>query len=488
LCLPEGITFTTQSEIDNFQINYPGCTEIEGDVTVSGEDISNLNGLAIISAIGGHLIIYENPILNSLTGLNNLTFIEEHFGIGRNDILINLMGLESLTTVGASMDIDDNESLVSLTGLEGLTSIGGSFSIDFNVNLASLMGLVNLTTIGGDLSISSNDILLNLTGLDNLTLIGGDLVIAYHYCLVSLTGLDNINEGTIENLYIHENLSLSTCEVQSICDYLASPNGYIYIHNNATGCENPPEIAMECGITLPCLPYGIYSFYNQADIDNFQINYPGCTRLSGGVSIQGGDISNLDGLDVVTSIEKGLVIEYNPVLDNLTGLSNLDSIGGLMIVGNTILASLSGLDSIEANSITELYIYDNESLSTCDITSICDYLADPNGIVSINNNAAGCSTISEVESACGVGLHEGNTLNNQISISPNPSSSFITIELSEYRHNNRVNIFNLEGQEIIRQPITGPRTVIDISNLSKGLYFVKLTSDRTLKVCKIVKE
>ncbi len=33
-CLPEGITFTTQEQIDNFQTNYPGCTEIEGDVII----------------------------------------------------------------------------------------------------------------------------------------------------------------------------------------------------------------------------------------------------------------------------------------------------------------------------------------------------------------------------------------------------------------------------------------------------------------------
>ncbi len=33
-CLPDGISFTTQAEIDNFQTNYPGCTEIEGDVTI----------------------------------------------------------------------------------------------------------------------------------------------------------------------------------------------------------------------------------------------------------------------------------------------------------------------------------------------------------------------------------------------------------------------------------------------------------------------
>ncbi len=31
-CLPEGIAFETQEQIDNFQTNYPECTEIEGDV------------------------------------------------------------------------------------------------------------------------------------------------------------------------------------------------------------------------------------------------------------------------------------------------------------------------------------------------------------------------------------------------------------------------------------------------------------------------
>ena len=39
-CLPEGIEFTTQEQIDNFQTNNPGCTEIEGDVRIWGNDIS----------------------------------------------------------------------------------------------------------------------------------------------------------------------------------------------------------------------------------------------------------------------------------------------------------------------------------------------------------------------------------------------------------------------------------------------------------------
>ena len=58
-CLPDGISFTTQAQIDSFQINYPGCTEIEGQVYINSEDISNLNGLSQISAIGGHLKIFQ---------------------------------------------------------------------------------------------------------------------------------------------------------------------------------------------------------------------------------------------------------------------------------------------------------------------------------------------------------------------------------------------------------------------------------------------
>ena len=35
-CLPDGIDFTAQEQIDNFQANFPGCTEIEGDVGIIG--------------------------------------------------------------------------------------------------------------------------------------------------------------------------------------------------------------------------------------------------------------------------------------------------------------------------------------------------------------------------------------------------------------------------------------------------------------------
>ena len=50
-CLPDGIFFSTQVQIDNFQTDYPGCTEIEGDVDIYGPDITNFSGLNSITSI-----------------------------------------------------------------------------------------------------------------------------------------------------------------------------------------------------------------------------------------------------------------------------------------------------------------------------------------------------------------------------------------------------------------------------------------------------
>jgi len=74
-CMPEGITFTRQSQIDNFLINYPNCTEIEGTVRIVGDSIYNLSGLNVLQSIGGSLIFSSNKELINLTGLENLVSI-----------------------------------------------------------------------------------------------------------------------------------------------------------------------------------------------------------------------------------------------------------------------------------------------------------------------------------------------------------------------------------------------------------------------------
>ena len=225
-CLAEGIEFNTQSQVDSFQINHPGCTEIEGYVFISGPNITNLNGLNVLASIGGSLTIDHNDTLTVLSGLDNLTSIGEDFNIWYNDAMTSLMGLDNLTSTGEGLYIFGNDALTSLSGLSNLTSIGGGLVIQFT-SLTSLSGIDNVTSIGGrDLYVRNNDF------------------------LISLIGLDNIDAASIKDLWIYNNNSLNTCEVQSICEYLAIPGGDINIYHNAPGCNSQQEVEDACEALL----------------------------------------------------------------------------------------------------------------------------------------------------------------------------------------------------------------------------------------------
>lgn len=203
-CLPQGISFETQAQIDSFQINYPNCTQIEGDVGIGGDDITTLSGLNVITSIGGDLYINGNTSLENLTGLENLTSVS-----GSLYIAIDWWGA-------------GNPALTSLTGLQGLTSIGGQVYICRNEVLYDINDLIHLTSIGGELRVTENPL------------------------LPSISGLNNIEMGSITSLHIYGNSSLSECAVQSICEYIISPNASVYIENNAQGCNSRQEVEDAC--------------------------------------------------------------------------------------------------------------------------------------------------------------------------------------------------------------------------------------------------
>lgn len=224
-CLPNGFGFSSQEEIDSFAINYPDCTEIEGNVWIGSEeptDISNLNGLSEITAFGGHLTIMTNPYLTSLSGLENLSGINGSLLIALNDSLEDISALSNLNEIGGSFDFHGNNQMVNLEGLNSLGSIGSNVWVSGNKRLASFSGLGGLNSIGGYLWIGYND------------------------SLTSLEGLENIDPLSIESISIAGNTFLSLCHVESICNYIANPVGSIEIVGNASGCDSIEEVEECC--------------------------------------------------------------------------------------------------------------------------------------------------------------------------------------------------------------------------------------------------
>lgn len=339
-CLIQGIEFNTQYSIDSFLINYPNCTEIEGDVIISGNGINNLNGLSQITQIGGNLEILDNPDLSSLLELISLEAIGGTLLISGNESLINLSGLDSLKTIGNNLFLYFNR-LSNLSGLGSISCIQGFLSIIGNDSLNNLQGLNNLKYINKELTVISNTELINMTGLDSLEYIGGGLLIAHNPMLKSLIGLNSLT----------------------------------YIGNSLSIWFNP-ELKNLIGL--------------------------GSLSHSGVVSIKNNSsLKSLDGLEMLKEIRSSLLIQSNDSLEDLNGLLSVKSIGGsLKIEDNIMLKSLSGIDNIKSYTIDDLYIENNDSLSSCAVKSICDYLVAPGGTVSIYGNSPGCNSQSEVHSDC----------------------------------------------------------------------------------------
>ena len=273
LCIEDNPILINLTGLDNLSsvvaiyiINNPSLTNLTGLNSVSSlchlkiknnYALNNLTGLENLTSISGDLYVYSNPNLYYLNGIDSLTVIGNDVEIMYNQNLNNLTGLDNLTSIGRWLWIESNPSLNSLTGLGALSSIGLDFMIRHNNSLDSLIGIEGLTYIGGKLEITFNTVLTDLTGLYNLTTIGSYIHISYNPTIATLTGLENIDAGSISGLYIKMNSSLSTCETQSVCDYLTIPNGDVDIQNNATGCNSKEEVAKACGITgVPKLTAG----------------------------------------------------------------------------------------------------------------------------------------------------------------------------------------------------------------------------------------
>lgn len=364
LCSPAcpfvNLTFTTQEQIDSFIIQYPNCTQISGNVYISGSSISNLNGLSNITSIGLYLTI-QNTSLQDLDGLSNLT------------------------TIGHTLEINNNSQLQNLNGLNSLTSIK-SLWIQSNSQLQNLNGLINLTSIEGQIVISSNSQLTNISALQNI---------------------NPANIGGTYGLYISSNPFLEVCNLPNFCIYLQG-SGPRTISGNAGDCMSESAILMACSPS-EC-PLGNVTLSSQAEVDAFAVDFPNCTEINGDLSFNFGDnITDLSPLNNIVAVSGNLFIGGNSQLGTLTGLSNLTYVGGTLTIGLNNLTSFAGLENLTTVG-GNLNIQQNQTLTSL---AGLDNLTSLGGFLWLWANPQ-LSSISELTNLTSIGGDLILTANNSL--------------------------------------------------------------------------
>ena len=122
-CPASSYTLSSQAEVDAFPAD---CDRVLNELRVEGSDITNLDGLANITSVGGQLWIQDNAALTNLDGLANITgSVGGELYIFNNAALTNLDGLANITSVGGDLFISSNAALINHDGLVNITSVGG---------------------------------------------------------------------------------------------------------------------------------------------------------------------------------------------------------------------------------------------------------------------------------------------------------------------------------------------------------------------------
>jgi hypothetical protein len=443
-CLPDGIKFTSQAQIDNFQSNYPGCTRIEGDVIIGSEaatNITNLNGLNVLTYIGGSLSIGGNPNLLNFSGLDNLIFIggdlktyyQGVYALYWNESLQSFAGLESLDTIGGNLSIAYNPKLDDLTALSGIESFNKYLSIFDNDSLINLAGLEFIDSLDF-LQITLNSSLINLAGLDSLSFVNNMVSISENNSLASLSGLEKLS-------FIGDDLSVSSNPVLADLDgltALSSVGGDLRILSNSS-------------------------------------------------------LLSLSGLNNLATVGGEFWIYGNPELISLMGSGNLVSIGSNLRIGeNNSLTSLKGLDNITTCNLDYLSILGNDLLSVCEVHCICDYLIHGTGFFTIDKNATGCNSSDEVLEKCLYGTEEISLPGQICKVFPNPGSKAINFSISiEESSDVRIEIINSKGEivqilldEKMQEGYYNLR--YSIADMQDGIYFYRLISDYETATGKLI--
>ncbi len=252
-------------------------------------------------------------------------------------------GAESYTRVSGKVIVKDSNTpstIFDLTPLWSINSITGSLYIEQNNILNKLEGFDRLKTIGGDLIISSNNDLEAINAYKELELIDGRLLInKVGGAIDGFTKLKSIGSGFTMQF-------VNGIEDLNFFESLVSIDGFIEIIFNQ-------QLRSLSGFdklnTLSKLKlWGNGSLLSLAGLN-------GITTINEGLIIQSnGALESLTGLETLENVQGSVEIYYNGLLKSLNGLKNLKSIGsGLEIINNDLLESLEGLGNLETTGAND---------------------------------------------------------------------------------------------------------------------------------------
>ena len=217
-------------------------------------------------------------------------------------------------------------------------------------------------------------------------------------------------------------------------------------------------------------------------------------------------LQNLNGLENLTHIELALNTAFCSSLTSFSGLDNLTYVGNVQIAGSenvqnleafgnlttvdelfqvfgpSKIESLSGLENLM--SVHSMYFSDNQKLK--DYCALTD-LVDNSGIVNFATSGNDYNpTLQQLEDGdCNSTLSIDDHILNTVTLSPNPTTGNLTLELGDINPVN-LKVINQLGQVIYKKNNIPESSFSFNLNAPQGLYTIEVFSTGMKKQLKVI--
>lgn len=177
-------------------------------------------------------------------------------------------------------------------------------------------------------------------------------------------------------------------------------------------------------------------------------------------------------------------------MDTIQNASGCDSVITVNLTINTIDLTVDNTlaPTLSANQAGATYQWldcDNGN-AVIPLETAQTFTATTNGNYAVEVTFNGCVDTSACENITGVGLNE--LINNVISIYPNPTNGVVNIKLSDNTTVANYSITTIEGKVVEIGKTSTNSISIDLSKEVNGIYFIKIDTENSSTVYKLIKQ
>lgn len=539
----QSLTLASDMTVNGTLHHHTGVLRLNGNALTLNGDYMAMSNASIAGSQTSDLIINSSGSLSS-----DLMFATGTAARSLNNLNVNMANTANVVNIGSDVTIHGdlhleigkvnmmNNSTITMSAGSEITRDYGSLTLasgsSFDGTASYNVNYIGTNKIGGielsgsglnnvdvDLSSFAFDVTLtsNLTVNGTLMLNRGSLSLNSHN-LVLEGSLSSQANGHIKGDAASDITINTTAGLGDTLSFYGTSNN-MTLHNLSINTGNGSNVMLGSALTLENMSFvdGGITIYN----DDLSLNSTGTITgydMNKYVTINGSGslMMNVNTSSPYVTFPVGTAVSYAPAqiqkmsgTNGMMGVSTRNGVWSMGTSGTNFAGSLSVVNrtwfvtsatggsmnynmklewtgAMEVNGFNRNNAYISQFTSNWDATAASSSSTTANGYMMTRTGLTSTGPVAVVDNLSTVSIAEIE--GSDVSFYPNPATEAVTMTVKNAKTYS-IEVFDAVGNSVISKVTsTEPSVKVDMSNLNTGVYFVKISDDKSQSIKKVIKQ